>query len=307
LYKPETVLGIIKSCLDDVGNPLGIPSSKLRWYEGLELKSLGKRFFFTGFLYQLSPYTEMITGLLSKFEETPLERLPQFISQFKLLNRLVASKRARDYYNGIVRKIFQILLKQGVEVAYDPRLDFYSGILLYEFGDEEGFAKHASVVSRALKEGGIQEIITIDPHTSYALKLYPEYVDFDIEVFNYLELLENLPKTQVERLTIHDPCYYARYLEISDRPRAILESMGAKIVEVKSSRKLTSCCGGLIESFSPKLTNAIAACRAEELRKTGCRIVTTCPICMLNFRKVHASPIDLAEILWRAFYARKRG
>ena len=38
-------------------------------------------------------------------------------------------------------------------------------------------------------ERGIKHIITVDPHTTNALKRYRDFIDFDIEVKNYLELV----------------------------------------------------------------------------------------------------------------------
>ena len=63
-----------------------------------------------------------------------------------------------------------------MDFFYHPEMDFYSGILLYDLGDQEGFAAHARFVARTLKLHGVKKIITVDPHTTYALKeLYPKY------------------------------------------------------------------------------------------------------------------------------------
>ncbi|MBO8182701.1 MAG: (Fe-S)-binding protein [Archaeoglobus sp.] len=315
LYKPRIIADFVRESIKKTGNPLGVQSSKLTtWHEGLKLSERSKRLLFTGLLYQLSPYTVRITEILSRFEESKVEKLVERLIQSKTL-RVISSlapilkvpKEEKEYYNGIIRKIAQILLKQKVDFGYNPGLDLYSGILFYEIGDEEGFAEHASRVVRILKEKGVEEVITIDPHTTYAFKvLYPEYTDSEIEVRTYFELLDDgieygkiKPLSDVESVapvTLHDPCYYGRYLELSNVPRKILTSLGIEVIDVRNSGKLTSCCGGPVESFSPNLSETMAKYRAEELKGKGC-MVTMCPICLSNFKRVRAPFIDFAELL----------
>jgi Fe-S oxidoreductase len=63
-----------------------------------------------------------------------------------------------------------------VDFFYDPRLDDYSGVLLYDLGDQDSFVQHAKYVAAKLKQNGIRKLITVDPHTTYALKiLFPKY------------------------------------------------------------------------------------------------------------------------------------
>ena len=110
-----------------------------------------------------------------------------------------------------------MLTKSGVDFFYHPEMDFYSGILLYDLGDQEGFVEHARFVARTLKLHGVQKIITVDPHTTYALKeLYPKYTGVSFEVQPYFALLR---PDEVSRgngrppVAIHDPCFYGRYLK----------------------------------------------------------------------------------------------
>jgi len=333
VYKPQYIIDLIAANTKNTGNPLGIPNSEVNvWWKGvnIDIKEGKERkrdvMLFTGLLYQLSPYIAKIVDHLYKFEETAVEKLiwttkiTKIPKIAKILPKtlvkafLSVSKEERDYYNGIVRKIADILVKFGVNFCYRPEIDNYSGILLYELGDDEGFAEHASLVAKALEKEGIKKIITIDPHTTYALKvLYPEYINFDLEVRVYFEMLElsdlNCPIKKPDNIdimpmpmpiTLHDPCYYGRYVEISDIPRKILESLEIEYVDVRNSGKLTSCCGGPIESLTPRLSEAIAKNRIEELKRTKCQIATMCPICLANLRRVSPDPLDIAEIIWRA-------
>ena len=78
-----------------------------------------------------------------------------------------------------------------MNLYYRPKLDYYSGILLYDLGDNEGFIEHAKFVANKLKKNGIKKIVTVDPHTTYALKvLYPKYTGMEFEVKTYFELID---------------------------------------------------------------------------------------------------------------------
>ncbi len=135
----------------------------------------------------------------------------------------------------------------------------YSGILLYDLGDLRYFKEHAKYVAKVLKENKVTKIITVDPHTTYALKvLYPKYIHISFDVVTYLELL-NLEGDVSKKVTLHDPCFYGRYLEISDCPRRLLKGIGVEVMDLQRNGKFTHCCGGPAESLSPKL--------ADEIRK----------------------------------------
>ncbi len=293
---------IMSNNMKNTRNPLGLPSSQINtWWERWKtnVSHEGDTMLFTGLLYQLTPYIDKLVDYLYKFENTFLEKITRFIPRSPL-KIFLRPQKEMEYFNGIVRKIADVLIKSGIDFCYKPDLDFYSGILLYDMGDDEGFAEHASFVAKKLKEKGIRKLITIDPHTTYVLReLYPEYANAEFEVKSYLEILDFKSKKENGTITLHDPCYYGRYLEISDEPRRILESLGIECKDIRNSRKLTSCCGGPIESISPKLTKEVAESRYNELSKTGCKIATMCPICLGNLRKF-GEVKDISEIIWRA-------
>ncbi len=299
----------MKQNIESTGNPLGLSSLQINtWWKKWDggklslignnrnIKNIKDTMLFTGLLYQLTPYIDRLVDYLYKLENTFLEKVTMFIPSSYL--RFLRPHKEVEYFNGIVRKI-ATLTKHAVDFQYNPDLDFYSGILLYDMGDDEGFAKHASFVARKLREKGIRKLITIDPHTTYALKeLYPEYANTEFEVRSYIEVLDfDEKKENTLTLTLHDPCYYGRYLEISNEPRRVLESLGIECKDIRNSRKFTSCCGGPVESISPRLTKEVAESRYAELSKTGCEIAVMCPICLGNLRRV-GEVRDVSEIIW---------
>ena len=47
----------------------------------------------------------------------------------------------------VLKNIVKILNKSRVSFKYRPELDHYSGILLYDLGDQAGFVEHAKFVA----------------------------------------------------------------------------------------------------------------------------------------------------------------
>ena len=165
-------------------------------------------------------------------------------------------------------------------------------------GDQDAFVRHARYVAAKLKKAGIRKLITVDPHTTYALKvLFPKYADAVFDVKPYFEVITLQPRNGTRRVTLHDPCFYGRYLEMSDEPRSVLANIGIECVNIRNSGTFTSCCGGPAESISPKLSSEIVNKRISDLNATGEPIIAMCPICLGNLRKAGAKVEDLATLI----------
>jgi Fe-S oxidoreductase len=106
-------------------------------------------------------------------------------------------------------------------------------------------------------------------------------------------------KNALKRITLHDPCFYGRYLELGEVPRRVLEKMGIECAALRNSNQFTSCCGGPAESMSPKLAREIGGRRIAELRATDAPVVAMCPICMANLRKGGVEVEDLSTLIAR--------
>lgn len=300
MISPKYVIELLGRNIKKTGNPLGIKNEKVNtWWKEVEIKRDGEWFFFTGMLYQLTPYIETVTKYLEKIENSRLQRLMavgKFINVPYSLISLMTPEKRKNEANKILKNIHSLLVRQGVAVYYRPELDFYSGILLYDFGDDEGFGEHARFVAEKLREVGVEKIVTPDPHTTYALKkLYPEFTGVEFDVKSYIELFNGFGAEMSQEFVIHDPCYYGRYLEISDKIREVLDSSRIKYRDVRYCKKLTNCCGGPIEALSPKISKEIAKLRLEELGNS--RIITACPICLANLRRAGGDAIDLAMVI----------
>jgi hypothetical protein len=159
-------------------------------------------------MYQFAPYIETSTSYLARFEDT---RWADYLKYGKYIPKLLSGLglaaitpgAEKKQFNGILTDIADILTKSKVDFFYDPRLDDYSGVLLYDLGDQDGFVQHARYVAAKLKQNGIRKLITVDPHTTYALKiLFPKYTGERFEVRTYFELLNLTSKNGHKKIAL---------------------------------------------------------------------------------------------------------
>jgi Fe-S oxidoreductase len=304
MYNPKDIIDIIAGNVRRTRNPFGIPKFLVnRWHKGLDMPSEGDAMLFTGLMYQFVPYIEKSTEYLAKYEDTFLSGFirfggyaPSYLSGLGL--SVITPGGEKKKFNGILKNIAKILKASKVDFFYRPELDDYSGVLLYDLGDQEGFVQHARYVAGKLKEAGIKKLITVDPHTTYALKvLFPKYVGEKFEVKTYFELVNFQSQNGHHRVTLHDPCFYGRYLDLSEVPKKVLTDLNVECVPVRNAGEFTNCCGGPAESISPKLSTEVGDRRLEELNFTGEKIVAMCPICLGNLKKSGADVEDLSTVI----------
>jgi Fe-S oxidoreductase len=307
MYDPKTVVDLIGRNVEYAGNPFGaLPLAVNRWWKGLNIPRDGNVILVTGLMFQFLPLIRKVTRIMERYEDT---RLTSWIKYGSLIPAplvqlgSLAALSGKDFAlpEKMLRNVVELLWLSGIRFAYHPDLDLYSGILLYDLGDEDGFVDHAYRVTNTLTSAGIKSIITIDPHTTYAFKvLYPKYVGVSFNVYTYMELLrlrgDGFKGLQV---TLHDPCFFGRYLNLSHVPRRLLADLGVEVLDVQQSGTFTHCCGGPAESLSPRFSKEIAARRLEQLRQTGAPILTMCPICFENLKRAGGEVEDLGSFLRR--------
>lgn len=304
MYDPQTIITLLADNVRKTMSPFAIPKALVNsWWKDQGLDRDGDTLLVTGLMYQFVPFIETATRQLARFEDTPwMDALPYARLAPKWLSgialALLTPAQAKRKAARHVQNIVTVLRRAGQRFAYRPELDEYSGILLYDLGDQESFVRHARRVADKLRRAGIRRLITVDPHTTYALKvLYPKYADASFEVRTYFEGLSLHCPDKNQRLTLHDPCFYGRYLELSDIPRRVLHDLGYACADVRACGTFTSCCGGPAESLSPKLAGEIGARRLETLDATGAQLVAMCPICLNNLEKAGAKVVDLSTVL----------
>ena len=306
MYNPKDIIDLIADNVKKTRSPFAIPKFMANtWWKNATIERNGDALLFTGLMYQFLPYIEKTTHYLEQYEDSNwadylhyTKYIPKILSGFGLA-MLTPGKEKRNS-NEILQNIAKILKKSNVDFGYRPELDDYSGILLYDLGDQEGFVQHAKFVANNLKQAGIKKIITVDPHTTYALKiLYPKYTGISFEVKAYFEFINFSSNNGNHRVTLHDPCFYGRYLELSDVPQKVLAKLDIECVNVRNSGEFTNCCGGPAESISPKLSKEVLDRRVKELQTTGEPIIAMCPICLGNLKKSGAQVEDLSTLIAR--------
>ena len=102
-----------------------------------------------------------------------------------------------------------------------------------------------------LSKARFRRLVTTDPHTLNTLRYeYPQFGG-NYEVWHYSQLVAALfrhgdlaARRSIGRLaTYHDPCYLARYNDVTLAPREVLEAIGVDLVEMPRNGSNTFCCG----------------------------------------------------------------
>ena len=303
------ILGILSDNLRKRGSVLPLTKkASTGWSKGLDIPKGGKTVLYTGHMYQLIPAIDAMAGQMAMFENSPITKLfglGRFANKFVNMSffmSLLAKKELKQETNNVLRRIAKLLTKVGVSYGYLYGAELYSGALVYDEGMDETFEKHARKVFAMFRANGVKTVITVDPHTTNMLReVYPKLIsEFDIKVQSYLEVLaENNPEAiskVSQEISIHDSCVYARYENIVDEPRKLLENAGVNIIEPELCGKSTHCCGGPIESLFPTEAHRIATERVAQLQGARDGAVTMCPICWVNLNKASDGKFSVRDI-----------
>jgi Fe-S oxidoreductase len=187
-------------------------------------------------------------------------------------------------------------------------------------GNEYLYMQLSEKLVEAFREKKVRNLLTCDPHCTRMFDVdyrqIPDYEALGIRVAHHSELIHQLTpslklKPAKESVTFHDPCYLARGRGITREPRAILESCGASVVEMKHHGKLTFCCGAggaqlfIAEDAPGRDAGRVNHRRFEEVLASGATTVAVaCPYCpiMLKDAAAHArrddiAVVDIAEIV----------
>ncbi len=277
------------------------------WTHGLDIPRGGETVLYTGQMWQMVPAIDAMSRMLAKYEGRSSGWL---FSVARSMNKLVnltpflarTTPRERAAFDERLRNIAKLLAAAGVPFGYLYEDDLYAGGLAHDEGLDDAFRAHAHRVADALRRHGVRRVITVDPHTTNMLRsVYPTVVKgFDVEVRSYLEVLAERRLAAATKLgetvTFHDSCVYARYEGVIDEPRALLQEAGVTVLEPEMSGKLTFCCGGPLESLFPGKSAEIASRRVGQLSAVSKRVVTACPLCLANLRRVAPADVTIQDV-----------
>ena len=209
----------------------------------------------------------------------------------------------------------RILTQIGEEFGILGAAEKDSGHEVRRFGEELLFAELKAQNTSAIKQSGVERIVTSDPHAYNALK-HDYHVPQDIEHITEVVAREVeggrmkfTPVDGTKTYTYHDPCYLGRHNDLYDEPRAVLDAIpGMKRVEMERCRDRSFCCGGggLMLFYEPKENERMGVRRVKQAAEAGADvIVTACPFCMANVEDAikvagyegKMSVVDFAELV----------
>ncbi len=218
----------------------------------------------------------------------------------------------------IARSTSLILDAANVDFGVLGKLERDSGSEVKRFGEEMLFQDLKETNSEAIKESGIKNIVTADPHAYNVLKndykdLPPiEHITQVVDRKIREGKLQLNPLEEKDKVyTYHDPCYLGRHNCIYDAPRNAMDAIpGLTRVDMQKCRDRSFCCGGggLMLFYEPEEETRMGVLRVEMAKKAGADvIVTACPFCLVNMEDAikvagmegSMEAIDFSELIAR--------
>jgi len=262
-------------------NPYGFnSSSRADWAKGLEIRTLEE-----------NPQAEYLywVGCVCSFDQ-----------------------RAQN----IAKSLSKLMKEAGVSFAILGNEEMCNGDPARRLGEEGRYQELAFQNIEKLNSHKVKKIVTSCPHCFNTLK--NEYPTFggNYQVVHHSELLSDLIKegkvkaTQKDvdsiSATLHDACYAARFNNIFDEPRSVVNASGTEIREMQRCKDKTFCCGAGGANYWYKVPQqrTITGIRTEEALETGAKtLATECPFCLTMFEdsiRVSGKEMivrDISEIL----------
>ena len=220
----------------------------------------------------------------------------------------------------VTKAFIKILNKAGVSYAILGKEESCSGDPAKRAGNEFLFQMKAISNIEILNSYNVKKIVTTCPHCFNTLKNeYPE-LGGKYQVIHHTQLINELIKDSKigvsggsfkgKKITFHDPCYLGRANNVYDAPREIIKKLDSELVEMKSCKSKSLCCGaGGAQMFKePEKGNKdINIKRSEEALETKSEIIAVgCPFCntmmsdgMKSIEK-DVSVLDVAQMIEKA-------
>jgi Fe-S oxidoreductase/nitrate reductase gamma subunit len=179
-------------------------------------------------------------------------------------------------------------------------------------GDELLFKEMSTRCAGTLGGLKFRKLVTNCPHgaNSFKHEIGQYNPDAKYQVLHHAEVIWSLVKQgklKVKKVegsfTYHDPCYLARWDDITREPREIMSSAGNFIELEKRGAKTFFCGGGGGHAFFDiKVGKRISRERAEQIKKIGANILyVACPYCNVMLKSegtmLGFTVLDLVELV----------
>jgi len=257
-----------------------------------DLKHDGDTIIYTSYMYQISGILKRYEAIFPKIYRLNLPKRLMTASKFLIKPNQDELNRAFNILNNITSMLKSSNLKFGYLYDQEP----YSGALLLESGFMKEYKEYGKKLYNFFKEKGVKQIITVDPHTTNALKRYKDFIKFDIDIKNYLEVVNFKGSGNY---VIHDSCLYSRAMGMYDSIRVKINDSGISATEnyLVTGKDMGSCCGGPLALVSTKDSEDISKSRAEKLLSVNENVLVMCPLCYRNLSPYVKNIKDLAEVV----------
>jgi Fe-S oxidoreductase/nitrate reductase gamma subunit len=185
--------------------------------------------------------------------------------------------------------LIYILRKMNFKVAI-LREEMCCGEPIRKIGDEFTFQNNAKQIFDLLTKCKFKSLLVSCPHGYNTFKNDYSNLGYKIDVKHYVQVLYELiqegkikiNKKVKEKLTYHDPCNLARWNNIYEEPRRVIEKFVENFEEMKRIKTNTFCCGagGAQLFYQINIGERISKIRAKEASETGAKtLVVACPFC----------------------------
>lgn len=302
--EPPTQAFIVRDLTLKTGSPLGITNLECTsWVKTLNLKFESSKKLYTGCLYQIMSRAyraSTLLGLLEKSEITA-KLVRRILRTTSSIFWKIVPVKSRGIYEKALKGIVKTLTSVYPEIS-TCKNDVYAGVLLLELGFTREFKDLVEGIVEKLESENTVELVTVDPHTTEALKFAVKNLNSKIRVRHYVEVLSEKLET-IEypgklEVVVHDPCILSRVLNLHSQFRSVLYKIkGLKVLEPKKRGLDTSCCGGPIELYKPSVSSRICKSRIEELKASGSNtVLVACPICLFNFSQYGRGEVEVLDL-----------
>jgi heterodisulfide reductase subunit D len=191
------------------------------------------------------------------------------------------------------------------------------GEYIYSAGNLKEAKSYFKKVNRMLNENNIKKIIVTCAGCLYAFNnVYPKYLEnFNIDVKHITQVISDLDKEgkisfqrDHQSLIYHDACRMGRKLNdirIYSEPRELLSQSGAEVLELSKNKDATPCCGAGsgVRGVDKELCINMGETLLNEMETD--LLISSCPLCVFNFRYVDYKRETNKKILYITDYLNK--
>jgi Fe-S oxidoreductase len=193
----------------------------------------------------------------------------------------------------------------GLEVPLVSAPQACGGYPLLAAGYPDLFRWHASKVATALRR--FRTVVVNCSACRYTMRAQytGEGVSMSTEVVSLAEYLASArtqipaPASKTRRAVYyHDPCHHARYSNIIEAPRRVLDTV-AEVRELAWCKGDTECCGGagMLPKTMPTVADSMARRRLSEVAaQGGGMVVTSCATCTFMLKRNAPAGVEVADL-----------